>query len=101
MATFDFSQVVDDSCALDQVLDSIGHVDGQVDGGTVEPDPEDAVEEADAHAEELDHQHDDEGGERRVEGVQVVLGLWQSYNLILGTLEHQSFAVVPLCLYVV
>jgi hypothetical protein len=67
--TFNFSQVVDDRGALDQVLDSVGHVDGQVDGGAVEPDPEDAVEEADAHAEELDHQHDDEGCECRVKCV--------------------------------
>jgi len=67
--TFNFSQVVDDGGALDQVLDSVSHVDGQVDGGAVETDPEDAVEEADAHAEELDHQHDDEGCESRVKGV--------------------------------
>jgi hypothetical protein len=41
----------------------------------VNADLEDAVEEAETHAEELDHEHDDERSKRRVEGVQVVLDL--------------------------
>ncbi len=77
--TFNFSQIVDDCGSFDQVLNSVGHVDGQIDGGTVKPDFEYSVEEAETHAEELDHQHDDERRERRVERVQVVLNLiWKS-----------------------
>jgi hypothetical protein len=38
-------------------------------------DLKDPVEETETHAEELDHEHDDERSKRRVEGVQVVLDL--------------------------
>jgi hypothetical protein len=41
----------------------------------VDADLEDAVEEAETHAEELDHEDDNEGSKRRVERVQVVLDL--------------------------
>lgn len=41
----------------------------------MDADLEDAVEEAETHAEELDHEDDDEGCKRRVERVQVVLDL--------------------------
>ena len=41
----------------------------------MDSDLEDTVEEAETHAKELDHQDDDEGGEGRVERVQVVLDL--------------------------
>ena len=74
-STFDFSKIVDDCGAFDEVLQPVGHVDSHVDGRTVNPDFEDSVKEAETHAEEFDHEDDDEGGEGRVERVQVVLDL--------------------------
>jgi hypothetical protein len=57
----------------------------------VKPDFEYSVEEAETHAEELDHQHDDERCERRVERVQVVLNLIRKSLYDNQTINSLSF----------
>ena len=49
----------------------------------MKPNFKDAIEEAETHTEELDHQHNDEGGEGRVESVQVVLDLLNKGDALL------------------
>ncbi len=57
----------------------------------MKPDFEYSVEEAETHAEELDHQHDDERCERRVERVQVVLNLIRKSLYDNQTINSLSF----------